>query len=360
MSILLSGELEVDGDLKVTGTIQNDSLAQVIDSLQTQITIQQTLIEQLQAQILLLGQIVGIVDCFGVVGGGAEVDECGVCGGDGPDENLDCDGNCSVSIDCFGVCGGSSVLDACGVCGGNGVQQICGCGTPGEYGIPEGYCNCFTDIVDACGVCGGDAISEDECIVTDFDGNIYEIVLIGEQVWMSENLKVTHYNNGDEIPTGYSNSEWIELETGAYSDYNNNPTNSETYGRLYNWYTVDDDRGVCPDGWHVPSDNEYTVLTDYLGGEQVAGGKMKETGLEHWSSPNLGATNESGFTGLPAGYRYYGSGLYYYMGYAGYFWSSSETGSFSAWFRSLSYNSSNVYRYYDGKQFGFSVRCLGD
>jgi len=127
--------------------------------------------------------------------------------------------------------------------------------------------------------------------VTDIDGNVYEIVPIGDQVWMAENLKVTHYNDGSEIPTGYSNSEWTELETGAYAVY---PTDDEAsqstcgddcadvYGNLYNWYVVDNDMGVCPDGWHVPSDAEYTVLTDYLGGTS-AGGKMKETGTVHWN-----------------------------------------------------------------------------
>ena len=132
--------------------------------------------------------------------------------------------------------------------------------------------------------------------VTDIDGNVYETILIGDQLWMAENLKVIHYNDGDEILTGYSGSEWSWLDSGAYavSPDDNNPSNAEIYGNLYNWYVVDDDRGVCPENWHVPSDAEFTVLTDFLGGESVAGGKMKETGLEHWNSPNTGATNESG------------------------------------------------------------------
>jgi len=196
--------------------------------------------------------------------------------------------------------------------------------------------------------------------VTDIDGNVYETVQIGEQLWMAENLKVTHYNDGSVIPNITNNGDWGGLSTGAYGDYDNNPTNSETYGRLYNWYTVDDSRGLCPEGWHVPSDNEYTVLTDYLGGTSVAGGKMKEAGLDHWNSPNTGATKKSGFTGLPAGYRYYSNGSYDTMGNFGYFWSSSEHYSFNAWYRLLLYYYSNVTRYYYGKQVGFSVRCLGD
>ncbi len=126
--------------------------------------------------------------------------------------------------------------------------------------------------------------------VSDIEGNTYKTIKIGTQTWMAENLKTTKYKDGSEIPNITNNG-----------DYDNNPANSETYGRLYNWYTVDDDKGVCPEGWHVPDDAEYTVLTDYLGGESVAGGKMKETGTEHWNSPNTGATNESGFTGLPRG-----------------------------------------------------------
>ena len=196
--------------------------------------------------------------------------------------------------------------------------------------------------------------------VTDIDGNVYETVQIGEQLWMAENLKVTHYNDGSEIPNITNNDDWAGLSTGAYGDYDNNPTNSETYGRLQNWHTVDDDRGVCPESYHIPSDAEYTVLTDYLGGESVAGGKMKEAGLEHWNSPNTGATNESGFTVLPAGYRYSSSGTYNYMGSSGSFWSSSEYSISLAWRRELDYNSSTVYRSYDGKQGGFSIRCLKD
>jgi uncharacterized protein (TIGR02145 family) len=194
--------------------------------------------------------------------------------------------------------------------------------------------------------------------VEDIDGNCYETIQIGEQVWMAENLKVTHYNDGSEIPNITNNGDWSGLSTGAYGDYDNNPTNSETYGRLYNWYTVDDSRGLCMEGWHVPSDEEYTVLKDYLGGGEVAGGKMKETGTEHWNSPNTGATNESGFTALPAGYRYSNYGVYYGVGNYGYFWSSSEYDSDDAWTRSLYYGSSNVFRYNYGKQSGFSIRCL--
>ena len=200
--------------------------------------------------------------------------------------------------------------------------------------------------------------------VTDIEGNVYETVLIGDQLWMQENLKVTHYQNGDEIPTGLDNDAWGSTEEGAYSIYNDDPANAEIYGNLYNWYTVDDDRGICPEGWHIPSDDEWTVLTDYLGGTSVAGGKMKEAGLEHWNyySDQISseATNESGFTGLPAGYRSSSSGGYYDMGFFGYFWSSTEYTSVGVWFRWLGFHTSGVGQIVDNKQFGFSIRCLRD
>jgi uncharacterized protein (TIGR02145 family) len=196
--------------------------------------------------------------------------------------------------------------------------------------------------------------------VTDIDGNVYETVLIGDQLWMAENLKVTHYRNGDEIPTGLDNTNWTSTTQGAFAVYGDDPMNAETYGNLYNWYAVDDSRGVCPEGFHVPTDNEFTVLTDYLDGTSVAGGKMKEAGFGHWNSPNTGATNESGFTGLPAGYRYYSTGVYYGMGDYGYFWSSTEYSSNFAWYRELNYDYSEVDRGSISKRNGFSVRCLRD
>ncbi|NQU66606.1 MAG: hypothetical protein HQ510_01555 [Candidatus Marinimicrobia bacterium] len=202
---------------------------------------------------------------------------------------------------------------------------------------------------------------------TDYDGNVYETVEIGDQTWMVENLKVTHYNNGDDILTGLNDSEWSNLydtETGAFAVYNDDPSNTETYGNLYNWYAVDDNRGVCPDGWHVPTDAEWTVLADYLSWTSFAGGALKSTGtIENedglWHSPNLGATNASGFTALPGGYRSY-SGGYYGMGYDGTFWSSTTSGSIDAWSRYLYYTDSDVYRYYDYKPSGYSIRCAGD
>jgi len=211
------------------------------------------------------------------------------------------------------------------------------------------------DILDGNGVC--DEITE---VCVDIDGNFYSTVQIGNQLWMSENLKTTRYNNGDEIPTGLTDGEWQNATSGALAVYDDNELNADIYGRLYNWYAVVDNRGVCPENFHVPTDEEYTQLTIYLGGSDVAGGKMKEAGLEHWNSPNAGATNESGFSGLPGGFRNI-SGSYVYMGSDGYFRSSSEYSSSQAWFHSLHYGNSVVYRDFNmNKNSGNSVRCVGD
>ena len=195
--------------------------------------------------------------------------------------------------------------------------------------------------------------------VTDIDGNTYQTVKIGDQWWTAENLKVTHYRNGDAIPNVTDNTEWSNLTTGAYCNYDNDDNNADTYGSLYNWYAVNDRRNIAPEGWHVPSDAEWQILIDYLGGEGVAGGKMKATGTTIWNSPNTGATNESGFSALPGGYRHDDEG-YYNMCYDTYFWSSSGSSSRDAWYRNLDYDYSGVYRNYDYKRYGFSVRCVRD
>jgi len=195
--------------------------------------------------------------------------------------------------------------------------------------------------------------------VIDVDGNKYKTVKIGKQVWMAENLKVTHYRNGDPISNITINRNWEKLKTGAYCNYNNDESYVPVYGRLYNWYAVNDVRGLAPEGWHVPTDEEWRTLVDYLGGNLIAGDKLKETGTERWSSPNTGATNESGFSGLPGGYRYY-DGTFYYLGSYAYFWSASSYLGGYAWSRRLVYDCSDVRRYYSGMRGGFSVRCVRD
>ena len=195
--------------------------------------------------------------------------------------------------------------------------------------------------------------------ITDIDGNVYNTVIIGDQVWMAENLKVTHYRNGDPVPNVTDDTDWKNLTTGAYCNYDNNTNNSATYGCLYNWYAVNDSRNIAPEGWHVPSNAEWQILINYLGGSSVAGGKMKETGTTHWNSPNTGATNESGFSALPGGYRHR-SGSYDSMGSGAPLWSSTEYDSGNAWARALSGNYSEVHHGNSTNLFGFSVRCVRD
>jgi uncharacterized protein (TIGR02145 family) len=146
-------------------------------------------------------------------------------------------------------------------------------------------------------------INADFFKVTDVDGNTYNVVIIGTQVWMAENLKTTKYNDGTPIPLVTDNTAWTNLTTPGYCWYDNDSaTYAQTYGALYNWYTVDAGN-LCPAGWHVPTEDESTMLITFLGGEDIAGGKLRETGTTHWLSPNTGATNESGFTAVPNGIR---------------------------------------------------------
>ncbi len=166
-------------------------------------------------------------------------------------------------------------------------------------------------------------------------------VTIGTQVWTTKNLDVATYSDGTVIPQVTNSQQWTSLTTGAWCYYNNDSATGTTYGKLYNWYAVagihDTDlntpnKKLAPTGYHIPSDAEWTTLTTYLEEESVAGGKMKATGTSLWNTPNTGATNSSGFTGLPGGYRYY-NGSFYNIGYFGFWWSSSEVSTANAWYR---------------------------
>ncbi len=199
--------------------------------------------------------------------------------------------------------------------------------------------------------------------VTDVEGNVYQTVKIGDQWWMAENLKTTKYNDGSAMPLVTDSASWAESSTPAYCWYDNNVDNKNTYGALYNWFTVNTGK-LAPTGWHVPTDAEWTTLTNNLGGQLLGGGKMKSTGTIEagtglWYSPNTGATNESGLTAIPAGSRS-NDGAFSYIGIYGYWWSSSEFESVAsyAWFLQLQYGVSPVFRFPDYKNFGFSVRCV--
>jgi uncharacterized protein (TIGR02145 family) len=197
-------------------------------------------------------------------------------------------------------------------------------------------------------------------------------VTICTQTWTTKNLAVTAYSDGTPIPQVADPTAWANLTTGAWCYYNNDAANNATYGKLYNWYAAAGiydaaslanpalRKKLAPTGYHVPTDTEWTTLTTCLGGESVAGGKMKETGIAHWNSPNTDATNSSGFTGLPGGYRNY-YGPFNGVGTNGYWWSSSEYDTSYAWYRALYYSNGGVGRPHHGiKTDGFSVRCLRD
>jgi uncharacterized protein (TIGR02145 family) len=175
---------------------------------------------------------------------------------------------------------------------------------------------------------------------------------------MQQNLKTTTYNDGTAISNVTDNTEWTKLTTPAYCWYDNDAaTYKNTYGGLYNWYAVNTAK-LCPSGWHVPSDDEWTTLINYLGGESIAGGKMKEAGTSHWQSPNTGADNSSGFAALPGGYSW--SGSFDDASDDAGFWSATEYDASGAWYRVLYYGSATVYKGSDHKAYGFSVRCVKD
>jgi uncharacterized protein (TIGR02145 family) len=194
------------------------------------------------------------------------------------------------------------------------------------------------------------------------------VTIIGQQTWASINLNVTTYRDGTPIPQVTDPTQWANLTTGAWCYYNNDPTNGNVYGKLYNWYAVagihDNDPNtpnkiLAPNGWHIPSDTEWTILTDFLGGLTSAGGKMKSTDSTLWLSPNTGATNQSGFSGLPGGFRL-SDGTFNYIRNGGDWWSTTENGAINVWYRLLDTNNSWVGRVSDSKIRGLSVRCIRD
>jgi uncharacterized protein (TIGR02145 family) len=190
-------------------------------------------------------------------------------------------------------------------------------------------------------------------------GDNIKTVIIGTQEWTTKNLNVSKYRNGDIIPEAKDPNIWANLTTGAWCYYNNDPENGVIYGKLYNWYAVNDPRGLAPEGYHIPSLSKWSNLIDNLGGAQIAGGKMKELTTKNWKYPNKEANNSSGFNGLPGGRRY-GNGEFDNIGYGGFWWSSSEYDTSNAWYHYLSCNYGDAFRNGFNKSYGFSVRCLRD
>jgi uncharacterized protein (TIGR02145 family) len=220
---------------------------------------------------------------------------------------------------------------------------------------------CFFIIITSCGKDEDpNDTNEIPTTVTDFDGNIYQTVKIGTQTWLTQDLKVTHYTDGTLIPLVTNNAAWSSLLTPGYCWYDNDEiTYGETYGVLYNWYAANTGK-LCPTDWHVPTDAEWLTLTTYLGGEDIAGGKLKEAGTAHWISPNTGANDEVGFKALPGGHR--GSdGVFEYLQYRVYWWSSSQGSIESAAFsRRIFYNENSVGKNQFDTESGYCVRCIKD
>jgi uncharacterized protein (TIGR02145 family) len=188
-------------------------------------------------------------------------------------------------------------------------------------------------------------------------GAEFETIQIGDQIWMAENLNVDHYRNGDLILEVKGASEWRSLTNGAWCYYNSASEGDASYGKLYNWYTVVDDRGLCPPGWHVPSDKDWKILEKFLGDHNQPGGHLKSS--LGWKYPNTEGRNIAGFSAMPGGYRF-GNGIYYDLGSYGYWWTNSSFGSNNAWTRKLEYNTSDIIRSYQMKEMGFNVRCIKD
>ncbi len=196
-------------------------------------------------------------------------------------------------------------------------------------------------------------------VVADIDGNRYLTVKLGTQTWMRENLRTSRYRNGDKIPEIPMDIDWAADSIGSWCWYDNSNFNDIPTGKLYNWYVVEDSRGLCPNGWHVPTVTEWTVLIDSLGGQSISGGKMKEKGLTHWGDPNIGSTNESGFTGLPGGYRNVNGSFVNMTTYCNW-WTSIETSGSVAKARNLQNDEVDVNYFNYDKRLGNSVRCIKD
>jgi len=191
--------------------------------------------------------------------------------------------------------------------------------------------------------------------VSDIDNNVYNTIVIGTQTWMAENLKTTRFNDGTPVSYDPVDVLWADSAYKSYCWYNND---SVVYGAIYNWLAAGTGK-LCPTGWHVPTDDEWTTLTTFIGGESTAGGILMEAGNVHWQTPNTSLTNGSGFTALPGGYRNYGA-VYSNIKRSAYWWSSTESATTNAWCRYIYYNFANITRTNTNKYSGLSVRCLKD
>ena len=303
--------------------------------------------------------------------GSCDLISCHCLEGTAWDESL---GGCIPLISAETACGEGTVWDT--------EAQNCVIVTPSDTDFDG--CVGMTDLLDLLslfGTCGEEELEEEPEVAEwscgsplAYQGYDYETVLIGEQCWFAENLRCEEYGNGDPIPANLSDAEWTSTHSGAKSIYGEeNATCQASYspegdacndnwslaefGYLYNWYAATDPRGLCPSGWHLPSDNEWTLVTNHLGGDTVAGGHLKST--SGWNEEGVGGSNSSGFSGLPGGHRYYSNGNLNHAGNRGFWWSSSWVGSV-AWLRRLDHDSGAVVRYNNSHRDGHSVRCIKD
>ncbi len=198
---------------------------------------------------------------------------------------------------------------------------------------------------------------DDRPVCKDIDGNVYKTVTIGTQLWMAENLRTTKLKNGTAIPNITDNADWGELDTLGFCYYNNDNTNKPVYGVLYNHFAVSSGQ-LAPEGWHVPTEAELLVLINFLGGESVAGGKLKEEGTAHWQTPNTGATDEYGFTAVGAGHRHPTVG-FYAMNESNFVWTSDKDGNSAICYK-LDYENASFSKWVTSVNQGFSVRCIKD
>jgi len=218
------------------------------------------------------------------------------------------------------------------------------------------------------GACNDSILSFTCGDLVQFDDYSYATVLIGEQCWFAENLRSNHYRNGDEIPGELSDAEWSSTSEGAQAIYDNASVNLADYGRLYNWFAVDDSRGLCPIGWHVPSDDEFKSLEIELGMTEAEASSEQWRGSDQGTqlksapsdTPAWNGTNTSGFSAIPGGFRYYNSGTYSNIGVRNYLWTATSANVPSAYLRRLDSGQNNVYRVGDRKLYGWSVRCIQD
>ena len=259
--------------------------------------------------------------------------------------------------------------------GFTGTLSQAGSGTITITGLTNGTAYTFTVKANNAAGAGTASAASNSVIpvapLTDGSGNTYGTVKIGTQTWMTKNLNTTKYNDGTAIPNINDMYTWTKATTSAWCDYNNTATNSTTYGKLYNWFVVDNNaatktasnggKNVCPTGWHVPSDADWTTLTNLYGSELAAGGYLKETGTTHWTTPNTGALNSTGFSALPGGdlWPFYG-GSFQNIGLFGVWWSSSASNALEAIQRYIQYQDISCVSGITSKQYGCSVRCLKD